>query len=240
MGPNTVHCTWSSPALGEVNGRTLVIFGGGDGTVYAFEPIKSAPAEGQVENLKLVWKFDCDPTGPKENVHRYMGNRKESASNIMSMPVLVDGRVYVTSGGDMWWGKNQGTLKCIDARGEGDITKTNELWSYPLKRTCSTPAVYNGLVFAADGSGAMHCVDAATGKGYWMEDGDSENWASPFVADGKMYMGTRRGDLWVLAAEKEKKLLAKVKLDSAIAPTVTAANGVLYVATMRKLYAVQK
>ena len=39
IGPNIYHCTWSSPALGEVNGQRLVFFCGGDGVVYAFEAL---------------------------------------------------------------------------------------------------------------------------------------------------------------------------------------------------------
>ena len=34
VGPRIFHCTWSSPALGQVNGRKLVFFCGGDGVVY--------------------------------------------------------------------------------------------------------------------------------------------------------------------------------------------------------------
>ena len=53
-------------------------------------------------------------------------------------------------------------------------------------------------------------------------------------------MGSRRRDFWIFAADREKKVLAEIKLDSAIAATPVAANGVLYVATMKKLYALQK
>ena len=81
------HSTWSSPALGEVNGWRLIFFGGGDGVVYAFDALR--PTEGpdsqsalsgpfangggagqpprQVDSLRCVWRFDCDPTAPKEN-----------------------------------------------------------------------------------------------------------------------------------------------------------------------------
>ena len=60
------------------------------------------------------------------------------------------------------------------------------------------------------------------------------------MADGKVYLGTRSGTFYVFAASKEKKLLSTVKLGDRVSATATAANGVLYVATMRHLYAVQK
>jgi outer membrane protein assembly factor BamB len=251
IGPRIFHSTWSSPALAEVQGRSQIIFCGGDGVVYAFEPLEAEPgsprpqqqnqAAGPAAKLKKIWQFDCDPGGPKENVHRYHSNRKEGPSNVKSLPVFDHTRVYVTVGGDLWWGKNEAWLKCIDASRTGDITRTGEIWSYPLERHCmSTPAVHDGLVFVGDSGKRIHCVDAETGKPYWTEDVKGEVWASPLVADGKVYFATRAGELLVFAEAKQKKLLHRTQLDSPISSTPVAANGVLYVATMKQLYAVGK
>lgn len=241
IGPRIFHSTWSSPALGRVNGRTVIFFCGGDGVCYAFEPLESVPPCGTVAKLKRIWRYDCDPTAPKENVHEYIRNRKVSPSNIKSMPVFHNNRVYVTVGGDIWWGKEQAWLKCIDATRTGDITDSGGLWSYPVQRhCCSTPSIWNGLVFVADCGRNVHCVDTETGKPYWTHQCDGDMWASTLVADGKVYIGTRRRDFWILAADKEKKVLSSVKLDSAIVGSPVAANGVVYVATMKKLYALQK
>jgi hypothetical protein len=48
---------------------------------------------------------------------------------------------------------------------------------------------------------------------------------------------TERGEVWVLAAGREMKLLGKANLGSPIHSTPVAANGVLYVATGRHLFA---
>jgi len=257
------HSTWSSPALGEVNGRRLVFFGGGNGVCYAFDAYQprpdqpaaaaapaadsvsdsrsSSPAESPVESLRCVWRFDCDPTAPKEDIHRYIRNRKESPSNIKSMVVFHDDRLFVTVGGDIWWGKTEAWLKCIDATGTGDITETGLVWSYPVERhCCSTPAIHEGLGYVADCAGKVHCVDARTGQPYWVHDAEHEIWASPLVADGKLYIGTRRGTVWVLAAGKEKRVISSVRLDDGIHSSFVAANGTLFVATMSTLYAIQK
>lgn len=239
IGPGIFHCTWSSPALGEVNGRPLVFFAGGNGVVYAFETLKSAGAD--VAKLKKVWWFDCDPTAPKENIHDYLRNREQSPVNIYGMPVFHDGRLYVAGGGDMWWGKRQAWLKCIDATRTGDITRSGALWSYPLRNhTSSTPAVRDGLVFIADCGKTIHCVDAATGRPCWTHETKGDIWASPLVADGKLYIGTRRGEFVILSATREKKLLATIDMGSPMSASPVAANGVLYVATMNCLFAVQK
>src|SRR5258708_1003277 len=39
IAPDIFHCTWSSPSLGEVNGRPVIFFCAGSGVVYAFEPL---------------------------------------------------------------------------------------------------------------------------------------------------------------------------------------------------------
>jgi outer membrane protein assembly factor BamB len=236
------HSTWSSPALGEPAGRRLVFFAGGDGVVYAFDALRGPTMldAARPEPLELVWRFDCDPTAPKENIHSYIRNRQVSPSNIKSMPVFHDGRVYVTVGGDIWWGKHEAWLKCIDAGGSGDVTHAALLWSYAVERhCCSTPAIRDGLVYVADCGGKVHCVDAETGKPCWVHDAGGEIWASTLVADGKLYVGTRRGQFWVLAAGREPKVLSEIRLDAPTVSTPVAANGTLYVGTMNRLYAVE-
>jgi outer membrane protein assembly factor BamB len=241
IGPRIFHSTWSSPAMGEVAGRRLVFFCGGDGVVYAFDALPPQSDVRRPRTLERVWRFDCDPTAPKENVHQYHRNRRVSPSNIKSMPVFVAGRLYVTVGGDIWWGKHEAWLKCIDTTQSGEITETGEIWSYELARhCCATPAVFDGLVFVGDCRGQVHCVDARTGKPYWVHRMRREVWGSSLVADGKVYVGSRAGDFAILAAGREKRVLAETQFDGSIASTPVAANGVLYVATLKRLYAIDQ
>ena len=60
IGPRIFHCTWSPPTLGAVDGHPRIFFAGGDGVVYGFEPLRTAPPPGEVALLKRVWRFDCD------------------------------------------------------------------------------------------------------------------------------------------------------------------------------------
>jgi outer membrane protein assembly factor BamB len=262
IAPNIFHSTWSAPSLAAVNGRPLVFFAAGNGFVYAFEALPNGVMESwsngvvtqstssQYSNtpplqhsvsLRKVWQFDFDPGAPKTNVHRYNGNRRESPSNFYGMPVFDHNRLYVAGGGDIWWGKNEAWLKCLDATRTGDITTNGLVWSYPLqKHVLSTPAIYNGLVFIADCGRTFHCVDAKTGKPCWTHEIKGEAWASPLVADGKVFLGTRSGTFYVFAASKEKAVLGTIDLGHPISSTATAANGVLYIATMTRLYAVRQ
>jgi len=157
------------------------------------------------------------------------------------MPVLHDGLIYVTAGGDIWWGKRESQLICFDPAGEGDLTKSGMKWSYPIDHhCCSTPSVVDGLVYVADCDGRVHCVDAKTGKAHWIHDAGREMWSSTLVADGKVFVGTRRGDFWILKAGKKLEVLSEIRLDSPIISTAQAADGVLYICTSKTLIAVGK
>lgn len=237
IGGRIFHSTWSSPAFGRVDGRDLVFFCGGDGVCYAYEAIDSAPTTGR---LTTVVQFDCDPEAPKEDVHQYIKNRDESPSNIKSMPVFYDKRLYVTLGGDIWWGKRRSWLKCFDASGTGDTTASAEIWAYPMpNHCCTTPAIHDGMVFVGDCGKTFHCVNVETGKPYWTHQMRGKIWASALVADGKVYVGTQSREFFVFAASKEKKIISSIELDSPINGSPVAANGVIYITTMKKLYAVK-
>jgi len=241
FGPRIFHGGWSSPALGEINGKKLLFFGGPDGIVYAFEALSEGLPPGQIHLLKKVWQFDCDPDAPKENIQEYKRNLKVSPSGIMGMPVFYKNRIYVTVGGDYWWGKREAWLKCIDASKTGDITKTGEIWSSALERhSFATPAISEGLVYVTDGGKNLHCIDAENGNSYWTHELKMDMWGSAFVADKKVYVGSKGRDFWILNEGKEKEVLHSVQLDSPIHSTSVAANGVLYIATMKRLYAIAR
>jgi outer membrane protein assembly factor BamB len=240
-GERIFHSTWSPPSLAPAPDRPLVFFVGGDAVVRAFEPLPAEVAAGPPVDLKQVWEFDFDPTAPKVEVARYMQNRRESPSNVYGMPVVVADRLFVAGGGDYWWGKNEAWLKCIDITGRGDRTPAGPVWSYALqKHVFATPVVHDGLAYIGDTEGVLHCVDARTGAAVWQHEASGDFWASPFIADGKIYVGTRRGQFLILAAGREKQVLATLQLGSPVNATACAANGSVYVATMNRLYALAR
>ncbi|MEQ8209243.1 MAG: PQQ-binding-like beta-propeller repeat protein [Lacipirellulaceae bacterium] len=111
-GLNILHGQWSSPTYAEINGQAQVIFGGGDGWVYSFDPAgdgKGGP--------KLLWRFDANP---KESKWELMG--KGTRNNIIATPVVYEGNVYVAVGQDPEHGEGVGHLWCIDPNKEGDVS----------------------------------------------------------------------------------------------------------------------
>lgn len=235
-GPDVFHCTWSSPSMARIDGADRIFFCGGNGLVYAFEPLPDTAGAGSgqpLRTLNRIWQYDPDPEGPKSDVHRYTQNRREGPASVHGMPVVQNGRLYVAAGGDLWWGKTESWLHCIDA------ANGRQIWRRELGRhVLSTPAVTGDLVFIADTDGTVYCMNASTGSVHWTAEASGEFWASPYVADGKVYLGTRRGDFRVFAAAPEKRELHRINLGSPVSGTACAANGALYIATMKELIAI--
>ena len=99
-------------------------------------------------------------------------------------------------------------------------------------------AIANDLLFAADFDGKLHCLNPDTGEVFWTHDTEARIWGSPLLADGKVYLGNEQGDLTIFAASKEKKVINKINFDGAIYSTPIAANGTLFIATDKWLYAI--
>ena len=110
-GTNILHGQWSSPAYGVLGGVPQVIFGGGDGWLYSFDP----EGDGNGKS-KLLWKFDCNP-----KISHYALN-KATRNHIIGTPVIYDGKVYVAVGEDPEHGEGQGHLWCIDPTKRGDVS----------------------------------------------------------------------------------------------------------------------
>ena len=241
IGRHVFHGQWSSPSFGKVAQKPLVFFGGGDGVCYAFEPAAAGAKPTKTPaTLKTAWRYQGDTVGrwiPGAAATR--PPNPDGPSVIIGMPVFHDNRVYVAVGGDPWHGKRTGALHCIDATKTGDITRSGRIWSYErLGRSIATPAIKDGLVYIAGHGGRVHCLDAETGKPYWVHDAGGEICGSTLLADGKIHVGTTRRSLWVLAVGKTKKVIGRIRLRAAIHSTPTAANGRLYVAAGKTLYAV--
>jgi outer membrane protein assembly factor BamB len=111
-GENILHCQYASPCYGVFGGQPQIIFPGGDGWLYSFDP--AGDGDG---NSKLLWKFDCNP---KDSF--YSVSEKSTRNPIIGFPVVYDGLVYVAVGDDPEHYQGPGHLWCIDPDRRGDIS----------------------------------------------------------------------------------------------------------------------
>lgn len=109
---NLLYGQWSSPAYAVIDGQPQVVFAGGDGWVYSFDPA------GEAGSSKLLWKFDCNPKTTQWLDPTGRGDRNQ----IICTPVIWDDHVYVAVGQNPENGDGEGHLWCIDATKRGDIS----------------------------------------------------------------------------------------------------------------------
>ena len=213
-----LHGQWSTPAVGRIGDAVQVISAQGDGWVRGYDL-----------SGKKLWEFD---TNPKDSVW------PRTRNELIGTPVIVDDRVYIANGQDPEHGEGVGHFYAIDATKRGDITQSGRIWHYDkIRRSISTAAVADGLVYIADFSGFLHCLDAKTGQPFWTHDTFAAIWGSPLVADGKVYLGDEDGDVVILQHSKEKKVLAEINMGSAVYATPVPAHGALFLNNRNELYA---
>jgi outer membrane protein assembly factor BamB len=222
LGERILHGQWSTPAVAEVDGVAQVVIGQGDGWVRGFD----------VTDGTMLWEFDTNP--PDAEWPR-------TRNNVIATPVIWDDKVFVANGQDPENGEGRGRLHAIDATRRGDITETGLVWrTEEIRRSLTTVAIHDGLLYVADFSGFFRCLDVDTGEEVWMYDTFAAIWGSPLVADGKVYMGDEDGDVIVLRAGREMEEIAEMNLGNAIYGAPITANGVLYINTRAELYALQQ
>ncbi len=186
---------------------------------------------------KLIWKFDANPKDSK-----WLIGGAGTRNNIISTPVLYKDRVYIGVGQDPEHGEGPGHFYAIDATKEGDVTETAVVWrrsGEDFHRTISTAAIADGIVYIADLSGFLYALDADSGQLHWKHDVFAAVWGSPFVADGRVYLGDEDGDVVVLAAGKQKRVIGEYNMGSAVLSTPVAKDGVLYVMARRQMFALK-
>jgi outer membrane protein assembly factor BamB len=254
-GRNIMHGQWSNPVYAEAKGRAQIIFPGGDGYIYSFDP----------KDGTLLWKFDCNPKSAK-----YLLGGKGTRNDFVCTPVIWENKLYIGVGQDPEHKKGVGHLWCID------ITKTPKnkdkdispysspkdpnpkfdpkdpknkdsglVWHYGgakagggylFGRTLSTCCVHEGLCYACDFDGVFRCFDANTGKKLWEFDMQTDTWSSPYFVGGNVYMGNEDGVMHIFKHGKTEPKPKTINMRGKLRATPVAVNGVLYVITENPTY----
>ena len=250
---NILHGQWGSPALGTVDGKTQAYMPGGDGVLYAYD----------VESGELIWWFDLNP---KDSVWELGGRGTRNA--IISTPVFHEDSVLLAVGQDPEHAEGVGHFYRIDATKKGDIStqiadsdgwkanpNSGQIWEVGgvdedgsitgeengliFRRTISTAAVVDGLVYVPDLSGFLHCIDFKTGEKNWVHDTFAAVWGSPMVVDGHVLMGDEDGEMVILKAGPVEEEVETKIFNSSIYSTPSIANGMMYVSDRSTLYAIE-
>ena len=161
-----------------------------------------------------------------EGVHRY----------VCPSVVYDDNVVYVIGGGH--------TSLAVRTGGSGDVSASHGVWRSTKGSNVSSPIIYKGhLYWTRDGNIAC-CQNPATGEMVYeerLEPGSGTIWASPVLADGKLYYVSQHKGTFVVAAQPKFELLAHNVFeddDSRTNASPVVSNGQLLLRTDRHLYCI--
>ena len=168
-----------------------------------------------------------DPANGKE-LWRLGGSSKITAPT----PVFAGGLILVASGR-----RPEAPIFAIRAGANGTVAwqKTQRGPYMP------TPIIYRGHMYALGNSGILDCYELETGKEIYREripHSGSGFSASPVAADGKLYLSSEDGDVFVVRAGVEFELISKNEIGELLMASPALSDGVMYLRGTDHLFAV--
>lgn len=122
--------------------------------------------------------------------------------------VVGEGILYAIGG-------KKGTAVAVRSGGSGDVTETHRLWKINKGANVSSPVLHDGhLYWAKDKGGVLYCVRADSGKVMYekrLRPSSKEIYATPLLADDRLYYVSREKGIFTVAAEPEFELLEHTK-----------------------------
>ena len=227
--PNQLRGTYYSvPVVAVINGVRLVISGGADGALHAF----------QVHTGKRVWSYPC-------------------AVGVINPSPVVDGNlVYIAHGEENPDGASAGLgrVVCVDA---SKIVngKPTLVWEYKrgIRFGLSSLALADGKLYVPDDAAKLFCFDAKKGKLLWKYNYGTTSRGAPLVADGKIYISETIAKFHIIKLEENgaepddtKTFTVNFRnrpgssgfVESNCTPSV--ADGKVYISTRDELYCISK
>jgi outer membrane protein assembly factor BamB len=141
---------------------------------------------------------------------------------------------------EQFYANNSARVSAVRPGGRGEVNQTSIAWSERKGVPgVPSPLYYRGRLYTFLNGGIVYCREAETGKliysGRLGALGDY--YSSPVAADDKVYIASAEGEVVVLNAGDELKVLARNKLDGGILATPALVGSSIYVRTETHLYA---
>lgn len=131
----------------------------------------------------------------------------------------------------------------VRAGGRGDVTETHMLWEAKAGSNVTSPIIHDGhMYWVSDRNQVAYCVRLSDGEILYSERFRAQPYASATAGDGKIYIVTRNGGTYVLAATPEFTQLAHNTFDdrSTFNASPVISNGQIFMRSDRYLYCVGK
>lgn len=205
--------SWTTPTINEAQGRTELIANGGR-YIRGYDPLSG----------KELWRFSDGDTQVK-----------------MQAPLVAHGLIFITGGyppGRAMYAFRSGAVGDISLKPDQE---TNDFIAWRSSKGSPytpTPIIYDNLFYTCADNGVLSAYDAKTGELVYQERLPSSFSASPVAADGKLYLSSQDGDVFVVKAGRQFELLATNAMGQALMATPAISDGLLIVRGENTIYAI--
>jgi outer membrane protein assembly factor BamB len=93
----------------------------------------------------------------------------------------------------------------------------------------SSPVATDGLLFVCTSYGVIACYNTDTGEILWEYESNEGFYASPIVADGKVFFLDRGGKMYIFSVNKTLKLISDPELGEGTVSTPAFSNGKIFI-----------
>jgi outer membrane protein assembly factor BamB len=210
---------YANPFVADVDGTRLFFSGGSDGAMHALKIATGEP----------VW------------------NWKVSQRGLNTAALVVGPDVIVTHSEENVGTSEMGMLAAVPAESKGTLTDKNARWIVrDVQAGYGSPVSDGQRLYIADNGGVLFAFDIKDGKQLWRKNLGTIQKSSPVLADGKLYVGTETGKLFILkpradgvdVLDEDEMPPGPDGKPSSIIASPAVARGRVYVASMDGLFAI--
>jgi len=103
-----------------------------------------------------------------------------------------------------------------------------------------SPVAAGKLLFLPTTYGTVVCYDARTGTKHWVHEFDNPIYASPIVAEGKVYLMDKKGIMHIIKTDEKFTLVGEPQLGEGSVCTPAFADGKIIIRGDKNLYCIGK
>ncbi len=159
-------------------------------------------------------------------------------------PIFADGLIVVASGR-----RPERPIFAVRPGARGDLTLGKDQTSSPAvpwSKTgrgsyMPTPLAHGGILYVLNNDGVFDAYEVQTGKEIYRQRLDpvgSGFSASPVAADRRIYLSNEDGEMLVVAAGREFRLIATNRIGELLMATPALSDGVMYVRSASAVFAI--
>ena len=205
--------SWATPTIYQGKNRVELIANGGR-FIRGYDPLTG----------KELWRFSDNDTQVK-----------------MQAPLIAHDLIYITGGypaGRTMYAFRPGAVGDISLK-SGEDKNAFVAWTKSKGSPYTpTPLIYGDLMYVLADNGVFSVYDAKTGELIYQQRLPSTFSASPVAADGRLYLASEDGDVFVVKAGRQYELLSKNTMGQPLMATPAVSQDMLIVRGQNAIYAI--